>query len=71
MPRHGWCACRYRHHDIVLVVVYDQRYKGWLEVHERLKKAYTPLFRRIVYTGFMLQVRCCILTGQKAYHQWC
>ncbi|CAL5222166.1 g4491 [Coccomyxa viridis] len=49
-PKH-W----YRYHDIVLVVVYDKRFNGWLEVHERLKKAYTPLFRQIVYTGFMLQ----------------
>ena len=43
----------------MLVVVYDKRFNGWLEVHERLKKAYTPLFRQIIYTGFMLQVRCC------------
>ena len=60
-PRQRQCACRYRYHDIVLVVVYDKRFNGWLEVHERLKKAYTPLFRQIVYTGFMLQVRWCSL----------
>jgi len=41
----------------VLVVIYEKAFNGWLEVHERLKKAYTPLFRQIVFTGFMLQVR--------------
>ena len=57
MPQHRKCACRYRYHDIVLVVVYDKRFGDWLAVHERLKKAYTPLFRQVVYTGFMFQVR--------------
>ncbi len=49
----------------MLVVVYDKRFNGWLEVHERLKKAYTPLFRQIVYTGFMLQVRWCSLLSKR------
>ena len=45
------------YYDIVLVIVYEKRFSGWLDVHERLKKAYKPLFRQIVFTGFMIQVR--------------
>lgn len=69
MPRHGMHACRNRYHDVVLVVVYDKRFGDWLVVHERLKKAYTPLFRQIVYTGFMLQVRRCSM--RETYEGWC
>lgn len=49
--------CRNRYHDIVLVVVYERAFTGWLEVHALLKKLYAPMFRQIVFTGFLLQVR--------------
>ena len=66
MPRHGRCARRYRYHDIVLVVVYQSAFTGWLEVHDRLRKAYRPLFRQVVFTGETLQ-----LGDRKAQGQWC
>ena len=41
---------------MVLVIMFNVAFPGWLEVHKQLKAAYTPLFRQIVYTGFHRQV---------------
>ena len=51
-------ACRNRYGDVVLVVMFNVAFPGWLEVHKQVSAAYKPLFRQIVYTGFHLQVAC-------------
>jgi hypothetical protein len=43
---------RYRHEDIVLVIMFNLPFEGWLEVQKLLKKAYAPIFGRVVFTGF-------------------
>lgn len=50
------CVFRNRYGDVVLVVMFNVAFSGWLEVHEQLSAAYKPLFRQIVYTGFHRQV---------------
>ena len=59
-----WPTCRNRYTDVVLVIMFNVAFPGWLEVQKQLRAAYTPLFRQIVYTGFHHQVTCpsmCIL----------
>ncbi len=53
---HMLACCRYRYSDVVLVVMFNVAFPGWLEVHKQISAAYKPLFRQIVYTGFHLQV---------------
>ncbi len=49
-------ACRNRYNDVVLVIMFNMAFPGWLEVQKQLRVAYIPLFRNIVYTGFHHQV---------------
>ncbi len=41
---------------MVLVIMYNVAFPGWLEVHKQIRAVYKPLFRQIVYTGFHRQV---------------
>lgn len=56
IPQTCWRACRNRYNNVVLVVMFNVAFPGWLEVQKQLRAAYTPLFRQIVYTGFHRQV---------------
>ena len=55
-PRLCQLACRNRYSDVVLVIMFNVAFPGWLEVQKQLRAAYTPVFRQIVYTGFHRQV---------------
>ena len=50
------CARRYRYNNVVLVVMFNVAFPGWLDVQKQLRAAYAPLFRQIIYTGFHRQV---------------
>ena len=41
-----------RHRDVILVIVFNSDFPGWLDVYRALREAYRPLFSKIVYTGF-------------------
>lgn len=45
-------AMWYRYDAIVLVIMFNNPHPAFKSVYETLKTAYTPLFRRIVYTGY-------------------
>ena len=53
-----WPQCRNRYSDVVLVIMFNVAFPGWLDVHKQISAAYKPLFRQIVYTGFHRQVNC-------------
>ena len=63
---HGLAACRNRYSDVVLVIMFNVAFPGWLEVHKQLRAAYRPLFRQIVYTGFHRQVASLVYAPQHA-----
>jgi hypothetical protein len=46
------CLRRYRYDDIYLVVMFNTPFDGWLNVQKVLKKVYSPLFGKILWTGF-------------------
>lgn len=56
MHRGGLLLYRNRYGDVVLVVMFNAVFPGWLAVQKQLSQAYTPIFRQIVWTGFHLQV---------------
>lgn len=45
-------AMWHRYDAIVLVIVFNNPHPAFKSVYETLQKAYLPLFRRIVHTGY-------------------
>ena len=44
-------AMWHRYDAIVLVIMFNKPQKSFISIYETLRKAYRPIFRRIVYTG--------------------
>ena len=61
-------ACRNRYSDVVLVIMYNVAFPGWLDVHKQVRAAYRPLFRQIIYTGFHRQVTAFDCSGPCMLH---